>query len=112
MIFDGEFRYSRCGRTQEIGAIALNAVLDADIHVGETVVVFGAGVPGQIVAQLARLNGGRVTVVDLIAARRALAERLGAVEVLDPARDDVAAVVRAATGNRQPATAVRISSSR
>ncbi|TDD11721.1 zinc-binding alcohol dehydrogenase [Nonomuraea deserti] len=83
-----------------IGAIAFNAILDADIHLGESVVVFGAGVPGQIVAQLARLNGARVTVVDPVAARRALAERLGADETLDPTSDDVAAAVRAATDNR------------
>ncbi|MQA24255.1 MAG: zinc-binding dehydrogenase [Micromonosporaceae bacterium] len=84
----------------KIGAIALNAVLDADIHVGETVAVFGAGVPGQIVAQLARLNGASVTVVDPVPGRRALAERLGADAALDPSADDVAAAVRAATGNR------------
>jgi 2-desacetyl-2-hydroxyethyl bacteriochlorophyllide A dehydrogenase len=84
----------------KIGAIALNAVLDADIHVGEEVVVFGAGVPGQIVAQLARLNGARVTVVDPLAERRALALELGAAEALDPAQEDVAAAVRGATRNR------------
>ncbi len=84
----------------KIGAIALNAVLDADIHVGESVVVFGAGVPGQIVAQLARLNGAVVTVVDPVASRRAMARRLGAVDALDPAADDVAALVREATSNR------------
>jgi 2-desacetyl-2-hydroxyethyl bacteriochlorophyllide A dehydrogenase len=83
-----------------IGAIAFNAVLDADIHLGESVVVFGAGVPGQIVAQLARLSGARVTVVDPVPTRRALAERLGADETLDPATEDVAGAVRAATGNR------------
>ena len=84
----------------KIGAIALNAVLDADIHVGETVVVFGAGVPGQIVAQLARLNGARVVSVDLVPARRELAQRLGASLVLDPVADNVAEEVRAITGNR------------
>ncbi|WP_225642512.1 zinc-dependent alcohol dehydrogenase [Streptomyces werraensis] len=83
-----------------IGAIAFNAILDADIHLGESVVVFGAGVPGQIVAQLARLNGARVTVVDPVATRRALAERLGADDTLDPTTDDVAGAVRAATDNR------------
>jgi 2-desacetyl-2-hydroxyethyl bacteriochlorophyllide A dehydrogenase len=83
-----------------IGAIAFNAILDADIHVGESVAVFGAGVPGQIVAQLARLNGAHVTVVDPVPARRALAERLGAGRTLDPVTDDVAAAVRAATHNR------------
>jgi 2-desacetyl-2-hydroxyethyl bacteriochlorophyllide A dehydrogenase len=84
----------------KIGAIALNAVLDADIHVGETVAVFGAGVPGQIVAQLARLNGGRVVVADLVASRRRLACDLGAVAALDPATDDVAEAVRAMTHDR------------
>jgi 2-desacetyl-2-hydroxyethyl bacteriochlorophyllide A dehydrogenase len=95
----------------KIGAIAMNAVLDADIHVGETVVVFGAGVPGQIVAQLSRLNGGHVTVVDPVASRRSLADRLGAAATLDPRSDDVAAVVRAATGNRGADVVIEMSGS-
>jgi len=95
----------------KIGAIALNAVLDADVHVGETVVVFGAGVPGQLVSQLAHLNGGRVTVVDPVPSRRALAERLGAVDALDPTAGDVAAAVRAATGNRGADVVIEMSGS-
>ena len=95
----------------KIGAIAMNAVLDADIHVGETVVVFGAGVPGQIVAQLSRLNGACVTVVDPLASRRSLADRLGAAATLDPRSDDVAAVVRAATGNRGADVVIEMSGS-
>jgi len=95
----------------KIGAIAMNAVLDADIHVGETVVVFGAGVPGQIVAQLARLNGAEVTVVDPVASRRSLADRLGAAATLDPRSDDVAAVVRAETGNRGADVVIEMSGS-
>ena len=50
----------------QITAIALNMVLDADIHVGETVAVFGLGVPGQITTQLARLNGARVVAVNAL----------------------------------------------
>lgn len=95
----------------KIGAIALNAVLDADIHVGETVVVFGAGVPGQIVAQLARLNGGRVVSVDLLPGRRELAERLGASLTLDPAADDVAERVRELTENRGADVVIEMSGS-
>ncbi len=95
----------------KIGAIALNAVLDADIHVGETVVVFGAGVPGQIVAQLARLNGGRVIVADLQPQRRALALDLGATQALDPAGDDIAAVVRSVTENRGADVVIEMSGS-
>ncbi len=95
----------------KIGAIALNAILDADIHVGETVVVFGAGVPGQIVSQLARLNGGRVISVDLMPARRELARRLGASMVLDPAADNVAERVRAVTDNRGADVVIEMSGS-
>lgn len=95
----------------KIGAIALNAVLDADIHVGEHVVVFGAGVPGQITAQLARLNGGRVTVVDPAPSRRALAQQLGAATVLDSLTDDVAGAVRVATDNRGADVVIEMSGS-
>jgi threonine dehydrogenase-like Zn-dependent dehydrogenase len=95
----------------KIGAIALNAILDADIHVGETVAVFGAGVPGQIVALLAALNGGRVIAVDPVASRRELAQRLGAAMVLDPVSDNVAEQVRAATGNRGADVVIEMSGS-
>jgi 2-desacetyl-2-hydroxyethyl bacteriochlorophyllide A dehydrogenase len=95
----------------KIGAIALNAILDADIHVGEHVAIFGAGVPGQITAQLARLNGGRVTVVDPVPARRGMAERLGADVVLDPDTSDVAEEVRAMTDNRGADVVIEMSGS-
>jgi 2-desacetyl-2-hydroxyethyl bacteriochlorophyllide A dehydrogenase len=88
------------GIFSQIGSIALNVVLDADIHVGETVVVFGLGVPGQIVAQLARLNGAHVIGVDMVASRRAMAERLGAAETIDASHGDVAARVRERTEGR------------
>ena len=85
---------ARIGMFSQIGAIGLNLVLDADIHIGETVVVFGLGVPGQIAAQFARLNGGRVIGVDHLASRRDLALKLGADVVLDPADCSVANQVR------------------
>jgi len=61
-----------------IGAIALNAVLEAGIHVGETVAVFGQGTPGLIAGQLARLNGGTLVAIDALESRLDLATRLGA----------------------------------
>lgn len=88
----------RIGIFSHIGAIALNVVLDADIHVGETVAVFGLGVPGQLVAQLARLNGARVIGVDGVAARRDLALELGADEVIDATQGGVAERIRELTG--------------
>lgn len=84
----------------KIGAIALNGVLDADIHVGEFVVVFGAGVPGQLTAQLARLNGATVIVADLMDRRRQIALEHGAAMVLDPSAVDVAEEVKAITLGR------------
>lgn len=90
----------RIGIFSQIGGIGLNVVLDADIHIGETVAVFGLGVPGQIAAQLARLNGGTVIGVDAIASRRELALRLGATVVLDPVDGGVAERIREMTGGR------------
>ncbi len=98
----------RIGIFSQIGAIALNVVLDADIHVGETVAVFGLGVPGQIVAQLARLNGARVIAVDGIAGRRKLAQELGADIVLDPADGNVAERIRELTGGRGADAALEV----
>jgi 2-desacetyl-2-hydroxyethyl bacteriochlorophyllide A dehydrogenase len=89
-----------CGIYSQMGSIALNAILDADIHVGETVVVFGQGVPGQIAAQLARLNGAFVVAVDLDDERLAASARLGADVTLNSSRCDVAAEVRKLTGGR------------
>lgn len=90
----------RVGMFSQMGGIALNVVLDADIHIGETVAVFGLGVPGQLVAQLARLNGARVIVIDGVASRRDLALRLGADVALDVAEGQVAERIRELTGGR------------
>jgi 2-desacetyl-2-hydroxyethyl bacteriochlorophyllide A dehydrogenase len=88
------------GIFSQIGAIALNVVLDADIHVTETVAVFGLGVPGQLVAQLARRNGARVIGVDRDPRRLRVARELGADEVIDAGAGGVAEQIRALTGNR------------
>ncbi len=90
----------RVGIFSQIGAIGLNVVLDADIHIGETVAVFGLGVPGQIAAQLARLNGARVIGVDNLPSRRELALELGADTVVDATAGGVAERIRDLTGGR------------
>ncbi|MEU4442393.1 zinc-binding alcohol dehydrogenase [Actinosynnema sp. NPDC050801] len=97
------------GIFSHIGAVALNVVLDADVHVGETVVVFGLGVVGQIAAQLARRNGARVVVVDAIGDRLELARRLGADIALDAREGGVAERVRALTGGRGADVALEVS---
>ncbi len=73
----------RLGLFARIGAIALNAVHDADIHLGEAVALFGMGVLGLIALQLARLSGARVIAVDGLEKRLNLARQLGAEHILD-----------------------------
>lgn len=61
-----------------LGSIALNAVRAADLSLGESVAVLGLGLVGQLVAQLARLQGGAVIALDFKPERVGLAKRLGA----------------------------------
>ncbi len=89
------------GIFSQIGAIALNGVHDARIRIGETIAVFGLGVPGQIVAQLARESGATIIGVDLFAARLEKAQALGAVDVALNAGDgEIAERIRALTEGR------------
>lgn len=88
------------GIFSHMGPVALNGVLDAEIRLGETVCVFGLGVVGQLVAQLARLSGARVIGVDPVGARRDLAARLGATDVLDAGAGSVAEQVKELTRGR------------
>lgn len=61
-----------------LGAIALQGVRLAQPTLGESVVVIGLGLLGQLAAQLLRANGCRVFGVDLDAGKIALARSLGA----------------------------------
>lgn len=99
----------RIGIFSHIGAVALNGVHDARIRMGDLVVVFGLGVPGQIVAQAARASGATVIGVDPVAGRRAMAERLGADRTLDPSAVSVADVVKAETGGRGADVCIEVS---
>ncbi|GAB3525370.1 zinc-dependent alcohol dehydrogenase [Arthrobacter monumenti] len=65
-----------------VGAVALNAVLSADLHVGEDVAIFGQGVIGLLATRLARLNGAEVIAVDGMQSRRGLAGTMGAGHVI------------------------------
>ena len=61
-----------------IGAIALQAVRQAHLELGETVAIVGLGLLGQFLVQLCRANGCRVIGVDLDAGKCALAVTNGA----------------------------------
>nr|WP_269467916.1 zinc-binding alcohol dehydrogenase [Devosia ureilytica] len=88
----------RFGIFSHIGAVAVNGVHDAKIRLGDLVVVFGLGVPGQIVVQAARASGATVIGVDPVPLRRAMAQRMGASKTLDPNTDEVADAVKDLNG--------------
>jgi len=95
------------GLPQELGIfialarVAHNGILDAGINLGETVIVFGLGVVGQLVVQMAKASGAETVIgVDLYEKRLDTAERLGADITLNPRPEDVGIRVMKLTSNR------------
>jgi predicted dehydrogenase/threonine dehydrogenase-like Zn-dependent dehydrogenase len=79
-----------------LGAIALQGVRLADPKLGETVLVLGLGLLGQITVQLLRANGCRVLGTDLDPALVALCEKFGATGL--PSATDAEVACRELTG--------------
>lgn len=100
-----------CGALATMGSIALNAVHDAEIHLGETVAVFGLGVLGLLVTQLATLNGGTVIAVDRIPRRLELARKLGAAHLVDFREEESALAIKRLTGGRGADVAIEVAGS-
>lgn len=91
---------------------AYNGVLDTDIRIGDTVVIFGQGLIGLIVTQLVRRTGAEcVIAVDTLPGRQEMAQKLGADVVFDPVRHDVALEVRRMTENRGADVVIEVSGS-
>ncbi len=85
----GDLEPERAALLESTG-IALQALHDARVKIGDVVVIFGLGALGLLAVQLARLSGaGEVVAVDPLPARRSLAERTGATLTLDPTSGDV-----------------------
>ena len=88
-----------CAALLQSTGIALQALHDARIKVGDVVVVFGLGALGLLAVQLARHAGAAVVVaVDPLPARRRLAEETGATLTLDPTAEDVGLRLRERDG--------------
>jgi len=87
-----------------------NGILDAGIRLGETVVIFGQGVLGQLLAQMARLSGaGQVIVVDPLQSRRDISLQCGVDVAMNPLDVDVAAKVREMTQGRGADVVIEVS---
>jgi 2-desacetyl-2-hydroxyethyl bacteriochlorophyllide A dehydrogenase len=91
-----------------VGAIALNAVLAADLNVGSHVAIFGQGVIGLLATRYAALNGARVIAVDGIESRRDQALAWGADVALAPT-EDLAVAIRNLTGGAGTDSAIELS---
>jgi 2-desacetyl-2-hydroxyethyl bacteriochlorophyllide A dehydrogenase len=87
------------GTLLQTATIAVQAVHDASLKLGDRTAVFGLGTFGLLAVQLARLSGaGWIAAVDPIAVRRELALHIGADAVYDPATTDVGLELRQLDG--------------
>lgn len=86
-----------------LATVALTGIHDAEIKLGDAVVVFGGGIVGQLAVQMAFLSGAaRVFLVEPNPARRAMAAGLSAVETLDGSAENPAVAVQRLLGGRYP----------
>lgn len=83
--------------TVTLGAIAIQAVRRANPTLGESIVVIGLGLLGQLCAQTLRANGCRVIGVDIDGGRLAIAAASGIDHPLNPADCDYVATVQRLT---------------
>ncbi len=86
--------------TTNVGLTAFHAMRRAVLQPGETAVVLGLGMVGQITAQLVGMVGGQVIGVDLHEYRLAKARALGAAATASGTDDEVAAAVDEFTAGR------------
>ena len=98
------------GTFARVGSIALNALLAADVRLGDRVAVFGQGVIGLLATRLAVLAGAEVVAVDSIDPRLDAAQTMGASHVVRAdAAGGAGAVVRAWSGGVGVDAAIELS---
>lgn len=84
-----------------LGSVALHAARKAALQIGESAVIVGAGVVGQLIAQFAYWSGCQpVILLDLYDERLEIARRLGVDFVINPQSDDPITLVQELTGGR------------
>lgn len=81
-----------------LAEVALTAVLDVPVRVGDVVAVFGQGIVGMLCARLARLTAGRLIVVDRFPMRRRLGLEFGADLAVTP--EETASAVQELSNGR------------
>lgn len=102
------------GTFGRVGAIALNAVLAAELSSGDTMAIFGQGVIGLLCTNIAVAQGIKVIAIDFDASRLEWAKKLGAVQTLNPSQagiDGVAGDLRTSEFPEGLPAAIEISGS-
>ncbi len=75
-------------------ACCVHGIDMCNIHPGDTVAVIGGGMIGMIMLQLAKISGaGKLIMLEPVAEKRAIAEKLGADITIDPINEDVKATL-------------------
>ena len=98
------------GTFARVGSIALNALLAADVRLGDRVAVFGQGVIGLLATRLAVLAGAEVVAVDSIQPRLDAALAMGAAHVIRAdAAEGAGSLVRAWSGGGGVDAAIELS---
>ena len=81
-----------------LGAIALQGVRVADLHLGENVAVVGLGLLGQITCMLLSASGCNVTGIDIEKSKLGLAKKSGAQTAITPDSSTVQHILDATSG--------------
>ncbi|MDE2870062.1 MAG: zinc-binding alcohol dehydrogenase [Chloroflexota bacterium] len=90
--------------------VALVAVRDGNVRIGDAVAVFGMGAIGLMTVQIAACSGAtNVIAVDPIESRRATARKLGADLAVDPSAEDAGLRIKRATDNHGVDVAIETS---
>ena len=89
------------GIFSQMTAISYNGILDAAIRLGETVAIFGMGVPGQICAQMAKRSGAKVIGIDLVEYRLKMAQEMESIDIgLNAHEGDIAKEIKGITNGK------------
>jgi L-iditol 2-dehydrogenase len=96
----------------EILSCAWRSLKRADITIGDTVLIIGAGFVGLAAIQLARILGARTVLIsDLIDFKLRMAEKVGADGVINPSKEDVLEKLLQVNGGRKADVVMTIAGS-
>lgn len=86
-----------------IGVISMQAVRKARLELGESALVLGLGLIGQMAMQLAKANGASPVIgLDIVESKRRLAKELGCTYICDAGKEDAEETIRRIGNGKLP----------